>query len=130
MVDNGDTCKSFNWIDFHTLAEELAQRGDEASLRTAVSRSYYAVFNVARCVVACHDPEYSLHRHQESHKAVWDKLGMLKQRQAKSAARKGRGLQRERQQADYVEDAEGWVRRVKDAVQHAGAALRGLVELL
>ncbi len=33
--------------DLHTLAIVLANRGDHAALRSAVSRAYYAVFNVA-----------------------------------------------------------------------------------
>ncbi len=38
---------SFDWNNFLVLAEELAQRGDEAAKRTAVSRAYYFIFNLA-----------------------------------------------------------------------------------
>ena len=39
----------FEWAAYHTLARELATRsGDEAALRTAVSRAYYAAFCRAR----------------------------------------------------------------------------------
>jgi len=37
----------FDWNDFLTLADELATRFDEASKRTAISRAYYCVFNLA-----------------------------------------------------------------------------------
>ena len=37
----------FDWNNFLTLAEELAPRIDEASQRTAISRAYYCVFNLA-----------------------------------------------------------------------------------
>jgi hypothetical protein len=37
----------FDWAHFLTLAEELALRADEASKRTAISRAYYSIFNVA-----------------------------------------------------------------------------------
>lgn len=37
----------FDWIDYLTLAEALAQKPDEASQRTAISRAYYFVFNIA-----------------------------------------------------------------------------------
>ena len=129
MADD-DTPESFSWLDYHELAKELVERDDEASLRTAVSRSYYALFNAARVVVAHHDPDYSLHRSRDSHKVVWDKLNTLNRRQAKSAARRGRSLLRERKDADYQLDATSWRRRASSAVEHAGAALRGLVELL
>lgn len=37
----------FDWNDFLTLADELATKFDEASKRTAISRAYYCVFNLA-----------------------------------------------------------------------------------
>ena len=44
---------SFNWADFLTLADALARDPnspgpEEASLRSAISRAYYAAFRVAR----------------------------------------------------------------------------------
>jgi hypothetical protein len=38
---------SFDWSDYLELAEELAKRADEASLRSAISRAYYYVFHLA-----------------------------------------------------------------------------------
>lgn len=38
---------AFDWNHFLTLAEELAARADDASKRTAISRAYYSVFNLA-----------------------------------------------------------------------------------
>ena len=38
---------SFDWNNYLSLAEELADRTDEASKRTAISRAYYCVFNLA-----------------------------------------------------------------------------------
>lgn len=37
--------------DFLSLARELASRDDEASLRTAISRVYYALFHNARLIL-------------------------------------------------------------------------------
>ena len=37
----------FDWSTYLTLAEELAKRTDEASLRSAVSRTYYSVYHLA-----------------------------------------------------------------------------------
>lgn len=37
----------FNWLDFLTLAQNLAANGDAASKRTAMSRAYYCIFNLA-----------------------------------------------------------------------------------
>lgn len=38
---------SFSWSDYLSLAEELGKRADEASLRSAVSRTYYYVYHLA-----------------------------------------------------------------------------------
>lgn len=37
----------FDWNNYLTLAEHLSARPDEASKRTAISRAYYCVFNLA-----------------------------------------------------------------------------------
>jgi len=37
----------FDWKEFLELAEKLATEEDEASKRTAISRAYYFVFNIA-----------------------------------------------------------------------------------
>jgi len=39
----------FDWHEFLALADELAARsGDEAAVRTAISRAYYAAFHAGR----------------------------------------------------------------------------------
>jgi hypothetical protein len=37
----------FNWDDYRTLAKNLAASDDDASLRSSISRSYYAAFHAA-----------------------------------------------------------------------------------
>lgn len=130
MADN-DTPQPFTWHDFLALAKELADRNDEASQRTAVSRSYYAVFHCARLVVDRFDPDYARHKTRDSHQAVWDQLKALRYRQAKNAEMRGRNLLHVRKQADYELGGDGdWRRRAQDAVTRAAAALTGLAELL
>ena len=38
----------FDWYDFFKLANELSERDDEASIRSAISRYYYSAFCSAR----------------------------------------------------------------------------------
>jgi len=38
---------SFDWSDYLELAQELANRADEASLRSAISRAFYYVYHLA-----------------------------------------------------------------------------------
>lgn len=37
----------FDWMEYLRLAQTLAANGDEASKRTAISRAYYFIFNLA-----------------------------------------------------------------------------------
>ena len=39
---------AFDWTEYLTLAQELVQREEEACLRSAISRAYYAAFGKAR----------------------------------------------------------------------------------
>lgn len=38
----------FDWQEFLNLAENLLQSNTDAAYRTAISRAYYSIFNVAR----------------------------------------------------------------------------------
>jgi uncharacterized protein (UPF0332 family) len=127
--DEGES-SGFDWLDFMDLAEELAERRDEAILRTAVSRTYYAVYHCARFVLEQHDPEFASTRGHDSHKRVWDRLGALKRRQAKTAARNGHSLLRKRKRADYELHAREWPRQTQQALEEARRAIRCLKDLL
>jgi uncharacterized protein (UPF0332 family) len=120
----------FGWLDFLTLARDLAGRDDEAAHRSAVSRSYYAVFHSARSVLERHDPAYAEMRSQDSHKQVWDRLNALGRRQTKTAVRTARSLLHARRAADYRLDADNWPRRAQDAIVDAERALNALSDLL
>ncbi|HKG27369.1 MAG TPA: HEPN domain-containing protein [Thermomicrobiales bacterium] len=61
----------FDWREFLAFAEEIVAGGSatEASHRSAVSRAYYAVFNLARAhLVAEHRIDPTRH---EAHDQVW-----------------------------------------------------------
>lgn len=42
---------SFDWNEYHTLAQKLASNSDEASMRCAISRSYYCAFHIAKAYI-------------------------------------------------------------------------------
>jgi hypothetical protein len=109
-VSESESRPAFEWVDFQELARCLVEHG-EAGQRTAVSRSYYAAFHMAQAVLAHLDSDYASMRSQDSHKQVWDRLEALDRRQAKTAARGGRSLLRERKAADSRHDAHDWPRR-------------------
>ena len=65
---------TFDWSQYLVLAEALATQPDnEAALRSAVSRAYYAAFCLAReHLLNTHIPYRSRpHRPRLSHRAVW-----------------------------------------------------------
>jgi uncharacterized protein (UPF0332 family) len=62
---------AFVWSDFNVVAATLAISTDEAALRSAISRAYYAVFGSARAQALTES--YSLPRDGGSaHKSLWD----------------------------------------------------------
>ena len=90
---------SFDWEQYLTLAEELATRLDEASKRTAISRAYYFVFNVAysrlsRNAGPC--PE-----HAAVHKWCWDRYRDSPDPSCKQLGLVGDRMKARRVEADY-----------------------------
>lgn len=57
----------FDWREYFTLAKNLSKKKDEASLRSSVSRAYYAVFCTARsyALTKGHKIKKSAGAHQE-----------------------------------------------------------------
>ena len=61
---------SFDWKTYHQLAKKLLEENNEAAYRSAVSRAYYAAFNVLRLKAG-----YNTKREKvESHKIFIDLL--------------------------------------------------------
>ena len=91
----------FEWTMYLRLAEELASRPDEAAKRTAISRAYYFVFNIAfaraestagRCPV-----------NEGRHAWCWNKYIQSPDIDCKQLGNDGDRMKRRRAEADYVE---------------------------
>ena len=68
---------SFQWLEYFTLAHELAGTGTmpstlEARLRSSVSRAYYAAFGVARLHLVNVEGNQSIPASGDAHHAVAD----------------------------------------------------------
>lgn len=87
---------SFDWTTFLACAETLAQVQDEAAKRSAISRAYYAAYNVVRVFLQVKPPPGS-----DSHKLVWDAAMNDSRREVQSLGRKGERLKARRKNADY-----------------------------
>jgi uncharacterized protein (UPF0332 family) len=60
---------SFDWSDYYKLAVRLSKDTEEASLRTAISRSYYYVFHLA--LTRAENNGYVPTRQGGSHRELW-----------------------------------------------------------
>ena len=122
--------QAFEWTHFHVIATRLLEADDEAALRSAVSRNYYAVFNRAKQVLAALDPEFATKRGDGSHQAVWEAVGTLSRRQGTTLRRVGQSLMAKRKLADYEREIGGWRERAQQAQEEATRGLRQTLELL
>ncbi len=88
----------FDWTQYLMLAEELAQRTDEAALRSAISRAYYAVYCSAVAVLRREGvalPGLGVHQ------LVWSSYQTDPRRQRVNIGNVGNRLRVFRTRADY-----------------------------
>ena len=53
----------FNWRDYLTIAHELLEQNNtEAHFRIAISRAYYAIFNILRLKAGYHNKKETSHQ--------------------------------------------------------------------
>lgn len=117
--------RGFEWRHLLTLAEQLSREFDnEAALRSAISRAYYAVFALARrrlshhgCWAVARDP----------HKRVWATYRDSTEVQCQDIGHRGFNLLDRRKRADY----DDWIGGVpaKQAAQALDVA-REILDLL
>jgi uncharacterized protein (UPF0332 family) len=85
--------------DFLDLASELAVADSEAAWRTAISRSYYAAFHVARDFL--NNLGFDVPHSERAHVFIRSRLDASGQIDIEQAAEDLRELRRYRNQADY-----------------------------
>jgi uncharacterized protein (UPF0332 family) len=90
----------FDWEEYLDLAEDLLPNGPgydaEAEMRCAISRAYYAAFNIARIEV----PDFLLSETGEDHRNVREYF----EDQPGTVGRDLRRLHKRRKEADYDHD--------------------------
>lgn len=106
----------FDWKEYLSLAEELAKRNDEAALRAAVSRAYYAAFCTARNHLR--QKGNIIPNSEQTHKIVWESF---KQKGKDHAAvyQNGNRLKNKRRQADYDDEVDKLSNLVETALVDA-----------
>ena len=70
----------FNWEDYLQLAEELFEQNTEASLRSAISRAYYAAYHMAKLWLEQEDPFMAkdIQNSAISHEGLWNRIKRIK----------------------------------------------------
>ena len=113
---------SFSWREYLRLASELAERkSEEASIRSAVSRAYYAAFHTAANHRAARS---SLPTRGGSHGSVWLALMDSNVPTWQRAGNIGHKLMKFRHEVDYRDTVPNLRFRVGDAIRWADDILR------
>jgi hypothetical protein len=89
----------FDWTGYYTLANELAARADEASLRSAMSRAYYYVYQLALARAKANG--FAIVPGEASHKQLWRNYIDSPEPACKKLAVIATRLKEKRERADY-----------------------------
>lgn len=87
----------FDWAEYLRLAEALANKSDEASQRTAISRAYYFVYHIASARAVTNGYPSG----QQSHAKIWKLYQDQSDFDARRLATRGTAMKRVRESADY-----------------------------
>lgn len=115
----------FAWADYLTLAATLAANiGDEASLRSAISRAYYAAYNLAVDRAGAHGVSIVRVPGTGPHEACW-----MAYQTVPTVVRigvTGDRLKVLRHKADYRQVTLNWAKEAATAVAEAQTLVKGL----
>lgn len=89
----------FNWSGYFQLAEELATRQNEASLRSALSRAYYYVYHLA--LERAETNGFKILPGEASHKQLWRNYSGSPEPACQRLAVIAERLKEKRERADY-----------------------------
>jgi uncharacterized protein (UPF0332 family) len=93
------SARPFDWSGYFQLAEELAKRQDEASIRSALSRAYYYVYHLA--LQRAQDNGFSTLPGEGTHKQLWRNYSGSPEPDCQTLAEIAARLKEKRERADY-----------------------------
>jgi uncharacterized protein (UPF0332 family) len=110
--------KPFAWEAFLALAEDLQNsRSDEAAMRSAVSRAYYAAYHLSLAFLEQNSIAITSMANQ--HQAVWHEFQRGPDKNWKTVCRIGNNLKLRRVDADYLQKQKNWVQEARAAIAEA-----------
>jgi hypothetical protein len=89
----------FDWNEYLALARQLAAANDEASKRSAISRAYYFVFNIAFARAEATAGRFP--GGETTHKWCWDRYERTPDPSCRRLGIRGTRMKRLRVKADY-----------------------------
>ena len=118
----------FDWANYLILAQQLATKADEASMRTAISRAYYCVFNIAFARAESTVGKKSVG--ETFHKWCWDQCKNTPDQVCRQLGIDGERMKWKRVKVDYYKaDIPRLDDEVKRMLQEAGQFLQDLGNL-
>jgi hypothetical protein len=121
---------NFDWNKYLELAKKLAAHPDDASLRSAISRSYYCIFNLAMSRAEFRGYRNKTDETGSSHDLLWQLYERNSDDTACSKlATMGPRMKRRRVKADYRASIHNLAEEVKDAIEDADQCISLLSSL-
>ena len=112
---------AFDWSQYLVLAKELSTRTDEAALRSAISRAYYAAYHHAKSFCASKSIVIIQSGANSEHFDLWDTFGKKGGPTFANIHTRGDRLKRKRHNADYDSGISGLAVVVGDSIKDADA---------
>lgn len=117
---------TFDWAQYLALAKELQEReGEEACLRSSISRAYYSVYNLARNRLR--ERMIPVPSGESGHQKMWGLYTQSENRDCKKIGIEGDRLHARRTKADYHDTVPYLNDSVKFATTRA-EELQGLIK--
>lgn len=111
----------FDWAYYLVLAKDLSTRSDEAALRSAISRAYYAAYHHAKRYCATQSIQIITSGGNSDHYDLWETFGKKAGKTFAAVHTVGDRLKRKRLNADYDSEISGLAGVVADSIRDSDA---------
>ena len=116
--------RSFDWIQYLRLAEELSTRDEEECLRSSLSRAYYCIYNLA--LRRAEQNGFQRKQGESTHAQLWRLFSGSPESECIRLGQIAIRLKDKRERADY----ETHYRRIDEEVQQVLSDARSFVDKL
>ncbi len=125
---------SFDWTQYYQLSRELlgkpnSSASEEAKQRSAISRAYYAVFNLAADYIVAVEGDDALPRTKDVHYAVSDYFRRESDKVSRDIADHLYNLRSARNQSDYKTSISSLRQLADSSLMRANSAIQLLSKL-